>query len=113
MLWLIIIVLAVVAAVPVAAAASMPRWGWIVITAFAAGAECVLLGKASPSWEPKHVIASWFFTIFLPWAAVAMYLWFSRYPARPVLTAFSVLVVYVLVIVVGLVAGDMSGLVPQ
>lgn len=113
MLWLIIILLAVAAAVPIAAAAGMPRWGWIVITTFAAGTECALLGKASPSWELKHVIASWVFTIFFPWAAVAMYLWFSRYPARPILIAFGLLAVYTLVTIVGLVVGDMSGLVPQ
>jgi hypothetical protein len=113
MLWLILVLLAVAATVPIAAAKGMPRWGWLAITVIAAGAECMLLGKPSPSWETRHVVASWVLTIILPWAAVAMFLWFSRYPSRPIFTMLGLLIVYALVTVIGLVAGDISGLVPQ
>ena len=113
MLWVILPVVAVALAVPAAARYGMPRWGWLILATVITSVECAFYGKASPSWELQHVIASWVFLILLPWAAVAMHLWFSRYPAQPVGTALGVPFVYVLALVVGFVVGDMSGLVPQ
>ena len=91
----------------------MPRWGWLIVATIIASVECAFYDKASPSWELRHVIASWFFLILLPWVAVAVYLLRSRYPAHPVGTALGVPIVYVLALVVGFAVGDMSGLVPQ
>ena len=113
MLWVILPVVALMLAVPVAARYRMPRWGWLIVATIIIFVECAFYGKASPSWELRHVIASWFFLIVLPWASVAVYLWFSRYPANPVGTALGVPAVYVLALVVGFAVGDMSGLVPQ
>jgi hypothetical protein len=111
--WTIIFVIVFTAAIPVAAKVGMPRWGWIVIATIIVVADCAIMGKASPSWELKHVIASWFFLIILPWVAITTYLWFSRYPARPWPTAIGVPVVFVVALAMGLLVGDMSGLVPQ
>lgn len=113
MLWLILILLAVAATVPIAAAKGMPCWGWLVISVIAAGAECVLVGKPSPSWETKYVVASWVLTIILPWVAVAMFLWTNRDLSHPIFTVLGLLIVYVIFTVIGLVVGDMSGLIPQ
>ena len=113
MLWVILPVIAVALSVRVAARYAMPRWGWLIVTTIITCVECAFYGKASQSWELQHVIASWFFLILLPWSAVAVYLWFSRYPAHPVGIALGVPVVYVLALVVGFAVGDISGLVPQ
>ena len=113
MLWVILPVVAVALMFPVAARYGMPRWGWLIVAAIITCVECAFYGKASPSWELQHVIASWFLLILLPWAAVAIYLWFSPYHSQLVATALGVPFVYVLALVVGFVVGDMSGLVPQ
>lgn len=111
--WPIIFVIVFTGVIPVAAKKRMPRWGWIFIATIIVIAECSIMGKASPSWEFKHVIASWLFLNILPWISITTYLWFSRYPARSGLIAMGVPVVFVVTYAIGLLIGDMSGLVPQ
>jgi hypothetical protein len=113
MLLAILPVACVALAVPIAATYGMPRWGWLIASIVIAFIECVFYGKASQSWELHHVIASWFFLILLPWAMIAIYLWFSRYPENPLGTSLGIPVVYALVLIIGFVIGDISGLVPQ
>ncbi len=113
MRWPITIVILFAALVYFAPMVGLPRKSWIVITALIAIAECALMGKTSPSWELKHVIASWLLFIILPWLAVGIYLWTNPYPDRhPGFTAIGVLIVFVISTTIGFVVGDM-GLVPQ
>ena len=49
MLWLILIMLVVAAAIPIEAVAGMPRWGWITVTVIGAGTAFALLSQAGQS----------------------------------------------------------------
>lgn len=112
--WPIIIVILFSVFVYFAPRIGLPRWSWIVIAELIAIAECAFMGKASPSWELKHEIASWLLLIILPWLALAIYLWSNPYPdEHPGFTAIGVLIVFVIATTIGFVIGDMSGLVPQ
>jgi hypothetical protein len=91
----------------------VPRLGWLFIFMFLAVLECVVTGRASTTWEAKHVAAAWLFGSLLPWGATALYLFLTPYPRKAGLIACGVPIVYVLVLVAGLTYGDASGLIPQ
>ena len=112
-LWFIIILAIATAAIPLAAVKHISSRVVIVVALAIVILECALLGRASQSWETRHVLASWLFTIVVPWLAAVSYVCALPYSKRPLIATVGMPLIYGLFFVIGAAIGDTSGLVPQ
>lgn len=91
----------------------IPKRYWLAVVALVAIAEPMFIGIPSPSWQFRHVAASFLLTVFLPWIGVGFYIYLMPFPKRIALAALGVPVVYFVLLGFGLVMGDTLGLIPQ
>ena len=113
MLWIVFLAAPIVIALALATVTRVPKYQWLTGFAVIAAFECILIGKPSHSWEVTHVLSAWVLGNIFPWGMAGLYLWLAPYPRRAILVASVLPVIYTIALVIGLVVGDMSGLIPQ
>lgn len=86
---------------------------WFVLIAICTLLEIMILGTISNFLGIKQVITESLFMIVIPWGLVAVYLRLMRHSSRSIATSIGMLFVYFLSMGIGLLVGDMSGLIPQ
>ena len=113
MLWIVFAAAPIVIAFALASLTKVRKYHWITGFAIIAALECAFMGKAGPSWEVKHIVASWVLGNIFPWGIAGLYLWLTPYPRSAILVASVLPVIYIIALAIGLVIGDVSGLIPQ
>jgi hypothetical protein len=113
MLWLVFLVVPILVGASIVSFHSVPRWGWLLLIGIIAVTEIALMGKPSPSWQGKHVIALWVLGVLLPWGGVAAFIARTSRSKRRILAAVSLPMIYFFLIAIGFVLGDSFGLIPQ
>ena len=112
MTWLLIIVAPIAFALLLATVRTVSRGNWILVIAIAAAAEVIFLDLPI-NWEAKHLFALWVAGVFLPWGAAASFLAFASPQLSPLRRSLVFSSSYFAALVLGLIAGDSLGVIPQ
>jgi hypothetical protein len=113
MLGLLLISLPIILSISLILRPHVPFPIWFVLIATFTLLEIMFLGTAGNYLGLKQIITESLLMVVIPWGLVAVYLRLMRHSSRPVVIGIGTLFVYFLSMGIGLLTGDMSGLIPQ
>lgn len=113
MSWVLFVVAPFLLGIGIVAFPSVRRQGWLFFVGMIACIEVVLIGFPSPTWNVKQVVIIWFFGVILPWGIIISLVPFFLRGKNLLLTLVGLPTLYFLLLMFGLVLGDVFGLISQ